>query len=440
MRSEGDIVEALLIRICELYIKGADIEWSDLYRFKSRRRVSLPGYPFERTRCWVNIPSKQEQQMNECFFTQDWIAKELKSPADPVKKGTFLVIGNSQQGRAISTELRNRGHGVIETDTVEDEFISFTPFQNTGIKDFTNVIFALDHGYSPSSSIEARLEKELYTCFRVIKQISASSLEALDIVIVTRYANKVDGSETAVFPESAAVSGLGKVINVEDYRLKCRSIDIDDFTDPKNTASEIEAGYQDYQVAYRGGQRYIQQLNNLRLEDSLNREIEIREKGVYLIAGGMGGIGLEIAKYFASIACTKLILMNRTVYPDREQWEEIIRCNQQPELAGKLKTVLEIEKSGSTVNICSVDITQREQLHIAISDIRSMYGSISGVVHCAAIGVGSQGELLKNDDFDTFRLVLSPKIHGTFWLDEETRMDDPDFLRRSLRQLRLLEL
>lgn len=45
--------------LCELYIKGAAVEWEELYHAKNRRRVRLPVYPFERIRCWIEIPERK---------------------------------------------------------------------------------------------------------------------------------------------------------------------------------------------------------------------------------------------------------------------------------------------------------------------------------------------------------------------------------------------
>lgn len=53
-------------QIGELYTSGADLDWEELYRGEKRRRVHAPGYPFERSRCWldsviasVNCPAEQ---------------------------------------------------------------------------------------------------------------------------------------------------------------------------------------------------------------------------------------------------------------------------------------------------------------------------------------------------------------------------------------------
>lgn len=48
--------ERLLLRMADLYVKGADIDWDKLYSKEFTYKVSLPTYPFDRVQCWIDIP------------------------------------------------------------------------------------------------------------------------------------------------------------------------------------------------------------------------------------------------------------------------------------------------------------------------------------------------------------------------------------------------
>ncbi|EJV87815.1 condensation domain-containing protein [Bacillus cereus] len=50
----------LINEICKLYIQGADIDWELLYRGEERRKVRVPVYPFDKTRCWIDIPQNMQ--------------------------------------------------------------------------------------------------------------------------------------------------------------------------------------------------------------------------------------------------------------------------------------------------------------------------------------------------------------------------------------------
>ena len=60
--------------------------------------------------------------------------------------------------------------------------------------------------------------------------------------------------------------------------------------------------------------------------------IEIKEDGVYVITGGLNGIGLEIARSFATGKKVNLALISRSQIPARDEWEEIIKENENKKL------------------------------------------------------------------------------------------------------------
>ena len=47
---------SILEKLCRLYVKGADINWQELYLEGIYNRISLPGYPFKKRRCWIDVP------------------------------------------------------------------------------------------------------------------------------------------------------------------------------------------------------------------------------------------------------------------------------------------------------------------------------------------------------------------------------------------------
>ena len=52
----GTVKESLLSKVADLYVKGSDMDWDKLYRMESAYKVPLPAYPFDRVRCWIEIP------------------------------------------------------------------------------------------------------------------------------------------------------------------------------------------------------------------------------------------------------------------------------------------------------------------------------------------------------------------------------------------------
>lgn len=128
---------------------------------------------------------------------------------------------------------------------------------------------------------------------------------------------------------------------------------------------------------------------------------------VYLISGGAGGIGLQLAKYIASKANVKLALLGR-----RKPTQAI-----QDALA-------QIATHGSQAQYYSVDIGNPRALNKTISNIRQDFGNINGVIHCAGI---NKDKYLINKNSQEIESVLAPKIDGTLLLDELTQSDPVKF-------------
>lgn len=438
IKSKDDLYSETLIKICELYVKGAEIEWEVTYQFDPKRKVRLPVYPFNSRRCWVNIPESSKYNPEEFFFTRNWYRKKLKKLNLKRGKGITLIISNSPIGQEmakrigpkvveviISNRFKKSNNGLYFISNSEDDFKRL--LNEIGAENVTQIIYnVLPKGVVEESLsvFEAKFNKVLYSFLHLIKSLMADNLNNLDIVLVGRCASCVDGSEIEIIPEYAALFGLGKVVNVEDYRIKCRCIDIDDKTSISELLKEIKLG-QDFNVAYRNGERYTQEIMETNPIKLKNRDVQIKEGGVYVITGGMGGIGLNIASYLALKAKVKIILINRTRYPEREKWDLNHEINS--DVADKLNKILQIEKNRSSVEICTADVAKYEEIKSVLNGIRSKYGKIDGIIHSAGIGVGRQGRTLKEESLEDFVHVISPKMQGTCLLEELTKEDVLDF-------------
>ncbi len=66
--NKDDII--VLRNICQLYVRGKEIKWDDLYINENRKRVSLPTYPFRRTRCLLKIPKRTNIELEKVISNQ----------------------------------------------------------------------------------------------------------------------------------------------------------------------------------------------------------------------------------------------------------------------------------------------------------------------------------------------------------------------------------
>ncbi|MGK7876650.1 MAG: SDR family NAD(P)-dependent oxidoreductase [Xenococcaceae cyanobacterium] len=125
-------------------------------------------------------------------------------------------------------------------------------------------------------------------------------------------------------------------------------------------------------------------------------QLTFNEDGTYLVAGGLGGLGLLIARWMVEKGARHLVLVSRS----------------QPKDAApdKLK---ELEQLGADVVVATADVSDREQIARIIEEITKNSPPLRGIIHAA--GVLSDG-LLKNQTQSGFAKVLAPKAMGGWHL------------------------
>jgi acyl transferase domain-containing protein len=101
LRKEHSDWEQLLKSFGELYVHGVDVDWSGFDQDYSRRRMSLPTYPFERRRCWIEGISEDRRSVEPHAFTVAAQAKvESKTP-----ETVALSVIHSLLGKRLNTAL-----------------------------------------------------------------------------------------------------------------------------------------------------------------------------------------------------------------------------------------------------------------------------------------------------------------------------------------------
>ncbi|XP_037047414.1 fatty acid synthase-like isoform X2 [Bradysia coprophila] len=131
-----------------------------------------------------------------------------------------------------------------------------------------------------------------------------------------------------------------------------------------------------------------------------------KPNSVYIVIGGLGGIGLELSNWMIKRGCRKLVLCSRNGI--KNSYQEY-RVNQ-----WKLK--------GVEIHLNSDKITAREGCQALLNDAKR-FGSIGGIFHLAVI---VHDKLLDNQSFDHFSETFAVKAMSTEYLDELTRIQCPN--------------
>jgi acyl transferase domain-containing protein len=240
--------------------------------------------------------------------------------------------------------------------------------------------------------------------------------------LVTRHAQAVGDTSASVAVGQAPAWGIGRVIGHQELATMWGGlIDID--TGPSATqagllADEIMYTDGEDQVAFRDGQRHVARLTrSTRLSSPLPPAV--RRDGSYLITGGLGALGLVVARFLVSRGAGHLVLMGRRELPARAGWRDLPPDHPQRNLVGE---IIALERLGATIHLATADVTDEQQLAGWLADHTSQgRPPIRGVVHSAGL---VEDELLARMSTESFQRVLRPKVRGG-WLLHRLLQDQP---------------
>jgi len=140
----------------------------------------------------------------------------------------------------------------------------------------------------------------------------------------------------------------------------------------------------------------------------------LREKGVYLITGGWGGIGLALAEHLARKVRARLVLVGRSPLPPREEWESRKQKAESRKQGGAgvgevLTRLLEIERLGGELLVAQADVADRDALARVARLANERFGAIHGIIHSAGVAGGG---IIPLQTVAMARAALQPKVQG----------------------------
>ncbi|MDQ0115564.1 beta-ketoacyl synthase N-terminal-like domain-containing protein [Paenibacillus harenae] len=227
----------------------------------------------------------------------------------------------------------------------------------------------------------------------------------------------------------AAIAAFIKLLGAEYRKLNARTIDIDFLLHDaellrKLVRTEWSAVHSQSEVLYRNGSRLLPQL--VQTARSAER-LAIHPDKTYVITGGTRGIGAETAKHLARKGARKLVLMGLQAYPDRSEWDRLLNDSlTDPALLRRLRTIVELEDHGASVELYTGLLTDRAKLEQFFNTIRQTGGEIGGIIHAAGITVNDNPAFIGKSIEDMNR-VFEPKMSGLQVLHDVFAGDTLDF-------------
>jgi acyl transferase domain-containing protein/NAD(P)-dependent dehydrogenase (short-subunit alcohol dehydrogenase family) len=136
-------------------------------------------------------------------------------------------------------------------------------------------------------------------------------------------------------------------------------------------------------------------------------KLRLRDNATYLITGGLGGLGLETARWMAREGAYNIVLVGRNA-PDPEA-----------------KAVLnELTRGGARIALQKCDVSDEAELSALLNRISISMPPLRGVIHAA--GVLDDG-VIEEQTWSRFAVVMAPKVRGAWNLHRLTVSSNLDF-------------
>jgi NAD(P)-dependent dehydrogenase (short-subunit alcohol dehydrogenase family)/acyl carrier protein len=221
--------------------------------------------------------------------------------------------------------------------------------------------------------------------------------------LVTQGAVSV-GTES-VRVQQAPLWGLGRVIALEHPELHCTRVDLEESTDIRHLLQTLQTNEREDQIAWRKGVRYVPRL--VRHVGAAAKKALVNNDRSYLITGGLGALGLQVARWLVEQGAQKLVLTGRSGASDTAK-----------------TAIAQLERAGAKVLVISADIANPSDVAQILETVKTSLPPLGGVVHTA--GVLDDG-VLAQQSWERFRRVMAAKVDGAWNLHQMTRDLPLDF-------------
>ncbi|WP_370936749.1 beta-ketoacyl synthase N-terminal-like domain-containing protein [Amycolatopsis sp. cg13] len=441
-RTDADL---LLRALGTLWSAGVEPDWDTFWAEENRRRLPLPGYPYQRGHAWVDpdpgcpplagmygvpLTAAEPPAEKTPLELPTWAEQPLDQTSVGVMPGEpwLVFTAGSPVVDQVLDDLRRAGATVVRAEP-GTEFARRAPGRYTlrpaDPADYDALLTELAAaGLAPRRIVHAwlldedSLEHGLFSLLALGRTLARRQISVpIALTILATGLHEVTGADP-VAPAKATVLGPHHMVNQEIPNLSSRVVDLALPADARQVLAELAAT--DDQAALRGRRRWVREIRPLPSRPPQSLPALLRERGTYLITGGLGGIGLALAEDLARLVRARLVLVGRSSFPDRPDWDTYLAEGPCPIRKQTIRRFKEIEALGGSVLVRVADVADEQ----AMRHIRDTCGRIDGIFHAAGSPGGGMMAVRRREDVEA---VLAPKITGTQILDRVFGQD-PDFL------------
>ena len=369
LRRETDECFAMREALGHLYVHGLDVNWRNVLP-SGGTCVALPTYPWQRERYWVEInagaprPAAVEAPA-DWFYQVAWpeVPRD-RADSQHVEPGRWLVLADrGGLGEAVAAALSARGLSCTVLYAPAPAKASFVAEHAVDVFDgqdtLSGVLYlwgldAVVDAESPADDVGEVTRSAVAPALALMRALGSraqgSTPDRTRLWIATRGACVV-GGESSIAPCQAALWGLGRVAALEHPATWGGLVDLD----PRGYGAEVELLLAELlepdtedQLAFRQGHRHGARLVSAPPRQPIAPPF-LSVEGSYLVTGGLGALGLLVARWLADRGARHLVLTGRQGLPDRSEWGGA----QPSEVRARIAAVQRLEALGARVTVAA---------------------------------------------------------------------------------------
>lgn len=462
--SRTDDGSGFLAALARVWTAGNDLDWEPLWAGRSPRRVPLPAYPYQRRDFWLPAAAgggqsdaavprldlgAQAQVAPEPVAVEEvpaspadvipdepvtayygWEPAAVLLPVGPAvagSRGTAVVVLPDAENRArdvvaavqlagyravpvrVGAEAASNGGVVrVRSGHPEDlvEVMRRITEQGTDLAAVVHARGYVDRPASAPDHDETLVEQGFWSVVDALQAVARhrrAGASRVSVTVLTTGAVDVSGAEDLVPARSTAL-GLVRSAALETGAGQARLVDARGVV-PEVLAAALDGSSADGPVvAVRGHQLWRPVRRRLTL-DGPSPALAVR-KGVFLITGGLGAVGLAVARGLAEAGLRpRLVLLGR-------------RAADETHVAGLASELDGLRSAGAEVELAAGDVAAPQAMAALVERIRARYGRLDGILHAAGVPGGGLLESRSREDAER---VLRPKVTGSVVLRDLAR-------------------
>ncbi len=431
LRRNAEEKRALLDTVGTIHVHGGAIAWPNLYT-DGHQVVSLPAYPWQRERYWVDFSAMAPVAHVTTTNALDGLVYELKwkraakneSQSPQQSNGTWLVFADkSGVGTTLATLLRQRGHHCTLVQP-GGEFAQMEPahyrIDPTNGDDYRRLfeqlfksgqacqgifnLFTLDEtSWSDTTpetlthEVDRSVTSALHLQQALFQQRWSHHPKAY---FITRGAQAAGNTDAQVSPTQAPIWGIIRSAMLEHPELNNVLVDLDprgSAEDARHLLEEIDAADGETQISLRADGRYVARLVQGRFDTAPQREFSFRPDASYLVIGDVDRMGLLVAEWMVSRGARKVSLVDQR-QPSSEAFQKLHA----------------LESTGATISTFTIDVSDVNAVTTLLDEIRGSSHALRGVVYIPELPQESKRSAIANNETQPNRQRLAAKLRSAW--------------------------